>query len=245
MSLRYRALVVILGAVIAVGLSGPVRAQQQSAPNPTLFQDPMYAGANLDLARKYLESYNPWNRKDIFWQTLYALPKKNRRYTLFSRQWPRYYLNVWDVERDPRYQPPDDPNENTYRQFTGHQMTPVPYYDTAVRVTPIWDWEKKALAELEKRWALIQRGVVLLDNDTTGRRPTYFFQNRPEPEPTVRSDDLTGIDVTRDPTAPVPQIVRRLLNPNMATPITQGIFLPVIRRRLQQMNLDIGATSGR
>jgi hypothetical protein len=245
MSLRYRALVVILGAVMAVGLSAPALAQQQSAPAPTLFKDPMYAGANLDLARKYLESYNPWNRKDIFWQTLYRLPKQKLRYTLFSRQWPRYYLNVWDMERDPRYQPPEDANQDTYRTLSLHRMRELPYYDTAVRVTPIWDWEKKALAELEKRWALIQRGVVLLDNDTTGREQPYFYWDRPAPEPTVRPDDVSGTDAARDPTVPVPQVVRRLLNPNMATPITQGAFMPVIRQRLQQMNLDSEPAPGR
>jgi hypothetical protein len=237
MTTIFRTVILCLGALIAVGLAGPVAAQDMTSASPSLFQDQMYTGANLGLARRYLNTYSPWNQKDTFWQTLYALPKMKDRYNLFSRQWPRYYFNIWDIERNPRYQPPEDPNDDNYHMLTLHQVTGVPDYTTDVRVTPVWNWEKKALAELEKRWALIQRGVVILDNDTTGRRPTYFYWDRPQPVETVRPDDLTSIDAYRDPTVPVPDIVRRLLNPNLSTPITQGAFMPVIRQRLEQLGV--------
>jgi hypothetical protein len=237
MAIRYRTAILALWALVAVGLAGPVAAQEADSTSPTLFRDPMYNGANLGLARRYLDTYNPWNRRETFWQELYALPKFDRRYTLFSRQWPRYYFNIWDIERNPRYQRPEDPNDDTYSQFTLHRVVAVPDYDTEVRVTPIWDWERQALAELERRWALVERGVVILDNDTTGRRPTYFYWERPGPVPTVLPSDLTGEDAAKDPTVPVPQIVRRLLNPNQATPVTQGAFLPLIRLRLEQLGV--------
>ncbi len=237
MAPRLRFVILALWVVTAVCLAGPVAAQEVESSRPTWYRDPMYTGADLGLARRYLQVYNPWNVKSVFWKSIYALPKRKLRYNLFSRQWPRYYFNVWDIELNPRYQPPEDPNDNAYRLFTLHRLKAVPDYDTEVRVTPIWDWEKQALAELERRWALIQRGVVILDNDTTGRRPTYFYWNRPGPVPTVLPSDLTGAEAAKDQTVPVPQIVRRLLNPNMATPVTQGAFLPIIRLRLEQLGV--------
>jgi len=238
MSARYRFMVLITCALTVLGLGTlPARGQQLLDPNPDVIRGYMYSGSGLNVVRQYLDIYNPWDAKSTFWQTLYALPKPADRHRLFDRPYPRYYLNTWDVERNPYYRKPEDPNEDEYRRLVLHRLKAVPDYDPTVRVTPVWGWEKKALAELEARWALIQQGVVILDQDTTGRRPTFFYWERPNPPLTVRPDDVTGMEIGKDPTVPVPRIIRRLLNPNEGTPITQGAYSPEIRRRLRQQGI--------
>ncbi|MBU0514913.1 MAG: hypothetical protein KJ621_09085 [Proteobacteria bacterium] len=238
MSAGHRFMVLIVCALTVLGLGArPAGGQQLTDPNPDVVRGYMYSGAGLNVVRRYLNTYNPWDSKSTFWQNLYALPKLSERYRLFDRPYPRYYLNTWDVERNPLYRKPVDPNQDTYRRLVLHRLTAVPDYDTAVRVTPVWDWEKKALAELEKRWALIERGVVILDQDTTGLRPTWFYWDRPNPPLTVRPTDVIGMEIGKDPTVPVPRIIRRLLNPNLETPVTQGAHMPEIRRRLEQQGI--------
>lgn len=238
MSKGHRFTVLIICALTILGLGAvPAGGQQLNNPNADVVGGYMYSGSGLNVVRQYLNIYNPWDSKDTFWQTLYRLPKPAERHRLFDRPYPRYYLNTWDVERNPYYRKPDNPNEDEYRRLVLHRLKAVPEYDSRVRVTPVWDWERKALSELERRWALVQRGVVILDQDTTGRRPSFFYWDRPNPPLTVRPDDLRGIDIAKDPTVPVPRIIRRLLNPNQGTPITQGAFMPEIRRRLRQQGI--------